>query len=486
MPLVYKCSWARDSIYYREAWLKFFCAIVTTATPMINDTQQLWKGVLTEIELAVSRAAFSTWFKDTTITREEEGIVYVGVPNEIVRTWLVEKYHKLILKALRGRADGVRGIEYIVARATESQKGPAPHTGAAPTPSFNELPLGDHYINRESNLNSRYTFDSFVVGPYNELAHAAAQAIIKTPGATYNPLYVYGETGSGKTHLIQAIGNAIGAADPAKKIHYTTSEKFYLDYINAVQANKISAFKEKHRVYDVFIMDDIQFFSKKEKTQEELFHLFNTFHDTNRQIVFSSDKHPHYLPDTEARLISRFGAGMIVEITTPEHESRIAILKTKARGAHFTLSEELATYLATAVESNIRELEGILNAIVCQTRLKNRDLSIPEIKTLLKEYTKPKRASSVRDVIRTVASFYDIEEASIYEKTRRKEVVKPRQLIMYFLREDLGISYPTIGQRLGGRDHTTVMHSCDKIKTDLKNNMLLTQEVDQLRAMLKY
>lgn len=453
---------------------------------MAHDTQQLWSGILAEVELVVSRAAFSTWFKDTSIVREEEGTVYVGVPNEIVRTWLVEKYHKLILKGLRERSEGVRGVEYVVSRAATPPKETVPRKVAPPPLSFNELPLGDHYVNKENNLNSRYTFDSFVVGPFNELAYAAAQAIVKNPGTTYNPFYIYGDTGYGKTHLIQAIGNAIGAFEPAKKILYTTSEKFYLDYINAVQANKVSVFKEKYRVYDVFIMDDIQFFSKKEKTQEELFHLFNTFHDTNRQIVFSSDKHPHYLPDTEARLISRFGAGMIVEITAPEQESRVAILKTKAQGAHFILPEELLNYLAAAVESNIRELEGILNAIICQTRLKNRDLVLPEIKTLLKEYTKPKRASSVRDVIRTVASFYDIDEAAIYEKTRRKEVVKPRQLIMYFLREDLGISYPTIGQRLGGRDHTTVIHSCDKIKGDLKNDMLLTQEVDQLRALLKY
>lgn len=453
---------------------------------MINNTQHLWGGILAEVELSVSRAAFTTWFKDTSIVREEEGIVFVGVPNEIVRTWLVEKYHRLILKALRERTDGVRGIEYIVSRTTSPKKDTPDTRVPTPTTLINELPLADHYIGKENNLNSRYSFDGFVVGPFNELAYAASQAIIRTPGKTYNPFYVYGETGYGKTHLIQAIGNAIKEADPKKKIHYISSEKFLLDYINAVQANKVSAFKERYRSFDILIMDDIQFLSKKEKTQEELFHLFNALYDTNRQIVFSSDKHPHYLPDMEARLISRFGAGMIVEITQPEHESRIAIIKAKAKAAAFTLSEEVCDYLAGAIESNIRELEGVLNAVICQTKLRNRDLTLLEIKGLLKEHAKPKRTASARDIIKTIASFYDIEESAIYEKSRRKEVVKPRQLIMYFLREDLHISYPTIGSRLGGRDHTTVMHSCDKIKTDLKTDTVLVQEVEQLRALLKY
>ena len=232
-------------------------------------------------------------------------------------------------------------------------------------------------------------------------------------------------------------------------------------------------------------MDDVQFLSKKEKTQEELFHLFNHLYDNNKQIIFSCDKHPSYLPDVESRLRSRFSAGMVVEITAPEAESRAAILRAKAKQLHFTVSDEIIEYLAYLPENNIRQLEGILNTIFCQEQLKQHPLDLQEVKILIKDTEKPRKSLSVKDVVRTVASFYHLEEDIIYEKTRRKEVVKPRQLIMYILREDLHVSYPTIGAKLGGRDHTTVIHSCDKVKNDLKASAELRSEVDQIRILLK-
>lgn len=452
------------------------------------NTKELWENVLVELELSLSKANFTTWFKDTHILKVDDGVVYLGVPNQFVKDWLASKYHKLILKSLRGLFETARSIEYAVSKSPPRRHEPESPRRVIPAPiaaSLGELPLAEYYINKENNLNPRYTLESFVVGSFNELAHAAAQAVIKRPGIAYNPLFIYGETGVGKTHLIQAVGNHIKHGGPEKRVLYVTSEKFLLDYVSSLQNNKTNAFKEKYRQYDVLIMDDIQFFSKKEKIQEELFHLFNTLYDNNKQIIFSCDQHPNMIPSLEERLKSRFSAGMIVPITGPDHESRVAILKTKASQSLFLLPDDIAHYLADAVSGNIRELEGILNMIVCKKELENRELSLADIKALVKDAARPKRMVSPKDIIKTIADFYQVEEGSIYEKTRRKEVVKPRQIIMYILREDFHISYPTIGEKLGGRDHTTVIHSCEKIKQDLKVDSALGTEVAQIRTMLK-
>lgn len=452
---------------------------------MILDDKQLWESVLVDIELSVTRATFIMWFKNTELLRQEDGLMYIGVQSEFVKTWLLEKYHKTLLKLLREKVPSTRAVEYIVSKNNDGNKKHDTHTLPHREHVENVLPLEEYYINKEDNLNPKYVFDSFVIGSFNELAHAAAQAIIKKPGIVYNPLYIFGDTGHGKTHLIQAIGNALKSSGSSRRIYYVTSEKFLMDYVNALQNNKVTSFKESYRKYDILIMDDVQFLSKKGKTQEELFHLFNHLYDNNKQIIFSSDKHPSYLPDVESRLKSRFAAGMIVEITAPETESRAAILRAKARQLHFEVPEETIEYLANLPENNIRQLEGILNTIFCQVQLKQRPLSLPEVKTLIKDTEKPRKAVSVKEVIQTVAAFYHLNEEIIYEKTRRKEVVKPRQLIMYLLREDLRVSYPTIGAKLGGRDHTTVIHSCDKVKNDLKTNSELCSEVEQIRLLLK-
>ncbi len=446
------------------------------------DNKNLWESALTEIELSVSKANFTTWFKDTAIARVEEGIVYLSVPNAFVKDWLFNKYHKFILRSLRNLAMEVRALEYLVTKE-EVRKKEAERAKSA-TAFTPELPLQDFYVDKESNLNPRYTFESFVVGPFNELAHAAAQAIAKGPGATYNPLFIYGATGHGKTHLLQAVGNHIKTTRAGQRVFYVSSEKFSQDYINSVQNNRVSQFKEKYRQYDVLIMDDIQFFSNKEKSQEELFHLFNDLYAHNKQIIFSSDKHPNYIQNLEERLKSRFAAGMIVDIPPPDRESRISILKTKAQSAKFNLSGEVAEYVATVLEGNIRELEGILNSIMMQTQVKGRELSVLEVKTILKNTSKPKKALSIKDITKVVADFYSIEENHIYEKTRRKEVVKPRQLVMYILREDCNVSFPLIGQKLGGRDHTTVIHSCEKIRNEIREDPNLLAEINQIRALL--
>jgi len=446
------------------------------------DTKELWKNCLQEIEGGVSKANFSTWFKNTSILKEEMGIVYVEVPNEFVRDWLKNKYHRLITKTIAQAYENMRAVEYTITKFGSGRPETPEARGEYLPP---ELPLKDLYINPEDNLNSRYRFDSFIVGGFNELAYAAAQAIIENPGIKYNPFFVYGATGLGKTHLLQAVGNSIKEKYPGKKVHYLTLEKFATDFINSLQSYKANSFKEKYRKYDLLIIDDIQFIGKMEKIQEELFHTFNTFYESNKQIIFSSDKHPNHIPDLADRLKSRFAAGMIVDITEPEYESRLAVLKVKLREQGVELGSEVIEYIAEAISGNIRELEGSLNLVVVQTRLKGRSISLSEAKGLLKNSIRPKKNVAIKDVVKVVSDYYNLEEASIYEKTRRKEIVKARQVVMFLLREDFNVSYPLIGLKLGGKDHTTVIHSYLKIKGDIKNDPQLLQEVEQIRIMFK-
>jgi chromosomal replication initiator protein len=449
----------------------------------MDDKEILWNKVLGELELILSKANFVMWFKETFITKIDEGVVYVGVPSAFVKEWFVNKYHKMIFKALRDASEQIRSLEYVIVKSDSRKEIEDNERKKKQFTTGQELPLNDLYINKEDNLNPRYTFENFVIGPFNELAHAAAQAIIKTP-VSYNPLFFYGDTGRGKTHLIQAVGNHIKLNDSNKKVYYITSDKFYQEFAGAMQEGKINSFKDKYKKYDVFIMDDIQFLSKKEKTQDELFHLFNHLNDNNKQIIFSSDQHPNYINDLEDRLKSRFVSGMIVDIPAPDYESRVAIIRNKTKARNIDLEPQILDYLATTIEGNIRELEGLVNNISCQMSLKGRQLDLGEIKHLIKDTAKPTKSVSVKDVLKAISQFYDIDESTITDKTRKKEVVKPRQVAMYILREDYNVSYPAIGQKMGGRDHTTVIHSCDKIKNDIKNSNQLLQEVNQIRAML--
>lgn len=443
--------------------------------------RELWQNALVQIELGTSEASFRTWFKGTEILRRDSGDVQIAVPSKIVKEWLREKHHKLILKTLRDLDSSIRSVDYIVHKNIRQG---APRRPEPTYQNTNTLPMQDLYIDKRDNLNPRYTFETFVVGPFNQLAHAASQAVIQRPGLAYNPLFIYGKTGHGKTHLIQAVGNYFKKAHSNKKVFYVTAERFANDYLNSIRLSRAGNFKDQYRQYDVLIMDDVQFIAKTEKTQEELFHLFNAFHDNNKQIVFSSDQHPNMMPGFEDRLKSRFSAGMIAEIPEPDFDSRVTIITAKCEQTRFHLSQEMIHFIAEQIQGNIRELEGILNSIICKTQLKGVLLTQNEVASLVRHTTKPQKGISVGDVVKKIAQFYGIEERSIYEKTRKKEVVKPRQVIMYILREEFSVSYPSIGEKLGGRDHTTVIHSCEKIKEEVKRDNDLSQEIDQIRNLL--
>lgn len=360
------------------------------------DVKQLWDDALVKIELAITPANFKTWFRDTYILTLEDGTVTLAVPSVFVRDWIQDKFQSMILKTLRELSPHVRSIEYaVVQRNDRRQEGSKTQTVNA------ALPLEDYYINKSDNLNPRYSFETFVIGPYNALAHAAAKTVAEKPGIAYNPLFIYGKTGHGKTHLIQAVGNHIKRS--GRRVFYVTSERFAVDYFNALQSGSANTFKDKYRQYDVLIMDDVQFLASKEKTQEELFHLFNALHDTNKQIVFSSDVHPALLSGLEDRLRSRFAQGMIVDIPAPDFESRAAILKAKAAQNSITLADEVVDYLAQTIEGNIRELEGALNTIMCQSQLLGRTLSLDEVRVIIKNNSRPRKTLAVSDVVDKVA-----------------------------------------------------------------------------------
>jgi chromosomal replication initiator protein len=445
------------------------------------DTHVLWQSALIEIELNLSKTTFATWFKNTHIINITEGTVRVGVANEFIRDWLLSKHHKLITKTLRDLCEHVRTVEYTISKGD-------PHVqkilgSEKKVPEQNQVLFSENVHIREDGLNPKYTFESFVVGPFNELAYVAAQSIIQSPGTLYNPFFVHGSTGLGKTHIIQSVGNAIKTKHPYKKVFYTSLEKFSSEYVQSVNTNKSAQFKERYKKFDVLIIDDIQFIKGKEKTQEELFHIFNSLYDFNKQIIFSSDKHPNFIAGLEDRLKSRFNAGMIVDIANPEFESRLAVLKAKTADSAVFISDDVLSFVAEHVEGNIRELEGVLNLVQIQTQVRGRMLYTHEVKSLIKNNISQKKNLSVKEVIQVVAEYYSITEEMLHKKSRKKEIVHPRQVAMYILREVYDISYPSIGEKFDGRDHTTVMHSVEKVKKDLLTDKKLQDDIEELRTI---
>jgi len=449
------------------------------------NNEELWQATLAELEVLVSKANFITWFQNTSITAQQNGMVVLNVPNAFAKEWLECKYHKFILKALRSLSPEVRNVEYIISSQTQPLLQKNKFTQVM-IPHEEQLEFKEFLIDRETNLNPRYTFDSFVVGPFNELAHAAALAVSKNPGVAYNPLFIYGGVGLGKTHLLEAVGNEIKKINSKLKVRYISSERFTNELISSIQNNETSFFKEKYRSYDCLILDDVQFIAGKIKTQEEFFHIFNALYESGKQVVFSSDKPPHAIPELEERLRSRFAGGVITDIGQPEYESRLAILKSKAEGKENYVNMEILEFIALNIQKNIRELEGALNAVIAKVKMTGKIPSSGEVKEILMKIMQPRRIVTANQIIKSVAEFYDLDEKILYEKTRKKEVVKPRQVAMYLLREDFNGSYPYIGRSFGGRDHTTAIHAYEKISKELKNSVQFMEEIRRIRELYNY
>ena len=440
--------------------------------------EELWQSVLAQIQLNISQANFATWFKNTKITSQKDGEIDISVPNSFVKEWLENKYNKTILKILYGLNEKVKDIKYIIGK-TERKKIIKPSIASLEN---DQLEFQTFKVNKDTNLNPRYVFDSFVIGPFNELPHAAGLAVVESPGFVYNPLYIYGGVGLGKTHLLQAIGNEIIKNFKKKKIRYISSEKFTSEVVSAIRNHQMDAFKLKYKAIDVLIIDDIQFLAGKEKTQEEFFHIFNVLYENNKQIIISSDCPPKAINSLAERLRSRFEGGMIADISTPDLETKMAILKTKAQEKKIDFSDEIYQYLASTVKKNIRELEGALNRLIIHQKLSNQQLELEDAKNFLKNLLiSPVDIITPRKVIQKVADFYDLKEKDILEVSRKKEIVRPRQIAMYLLREELKNSFPFIGRKFKGKDHTTAIHSYKKILKEIKQDKRVEEEVNLIR-----
>lgn len=457
---------------------------------MIMTNYEIWQAVLAEFELTLSKANFTTWFKSTGITKFDNGEIVVCVPNAFTKSWLEKKYHPKIVKLLeQTTGKPVKKVSYCV----ENVKNISEYecvSSILPSISTNTSPFSIRpqslSLAQQFGLNPKYSFATFVVGKGNELAHAAAQAVAARPGEAYNPLFIYGGVGLGKTHLLQAIGHAMLEVNPATKILYVSSEKFTNEFVAAVKEGRGREFKSRYRNVDLLLIDDIQFIGGKEQTQEEFFHTFNELHQQGKQVVLSSDRPPKAIPALEDRLRSRFEWGMIADISTPDLETRVAILQTKAQEKNFPIEQPLLQLIASTVQNNIRELEGALNKVIAYHQLKNMAPTGESIKMLLASFEKQNMRRSVtpRELIVEVAQFFDVAMNDILGKSREKRLAFPRQIIMFLLREELKLSYPTIGDELGGRDHTTAMHAHTKIASEIESDLKLKQDVESLKQRM--
>ncbi len=448
----------------------------------------LWQAVLGEIELSVTRASFVTWFKNTRLLQQEDDRVVIGVPNVFIKQQLEKKFNDLIITTLQKNGVSPTQVEYkihsgFVPKKQEVDDQPVLHieTQESQTASSATSSLAHKY---RQGLNERYTFENFIVGSGNELAYAACQAIAQSPGKKYNPLFLYGGVGIGKTHLIQAVGNAVISNNKDAHVVYVSTEQFVQEFIDAVRFKKNTDFASYYRNADVLIIDDMQFIAGKDKTQEEFFHTFNALHQANKQIIISSDKPPRDIPTLEDRLKSRFAWGMSIDMQNPDFETRCAIIQTKAHDSGAEMSQEVVAYLAELVQTNIRELEGVLNQLLafCEMRGLTPDVGIA--KSLLGATTSRPKHISAKQVVERTAKYLDLAMEDILGPKRDRDIVVPRQIAMYMLRSELHLSFPKIARELGRKDHTTAIHSVEKIEREISFDPSVKEVIDGIKERL--
>lgn len=466
--------------------------------PTAMTNQELWKAVLGELELLVSKANFTTWFRSTAISSINEGSVTVSVPNAFTKAWLENKYHGYIITALQRLTNQqVSSVQYLVSASTQ---GPAPAlTTSSPsqatadqnqslgTPVSERSSYNPPQILNKGGLNPRYTFDRFIVGKSTELAYAACKAVAEKPGSAYNPLFLYGGVGLGKTHLIQAIGNEVLKNFPDIKVLFTSCEQFTNNFVQSIREGRGDQFKKEYREVDLLLVDDIQFLANKEQTQEEFFHTFNALHQAGRQIILTSDRPPKSISIIEARLVSRFEWGMTADVGKPDLETRVAIVQRQAEDRSFPLPPDVVSYVAETVTNNVRELEGALTKLAAYYQLNRVVPNVEVARGLISSLQGEGLVGgglTPRRVINAVAKHYDVTVENLLGASRRRELVVPRQVAMYLLREDCGSSFPTIGHELGGRDHTTAMHACSKVKREVESGGKVRADVEQVRLLL--
>ncbi|HSX46303.1 MAG TPA: chromosomal replication initiator protein DnaA [Candidatus Saccharimonadia bacterium] len=450
----------------------------------------IWQAVLGELEVSLSHGNFVTWFKNTQLLKEDDGHVVIGVNNPFVRQTLEKKYAGLIAETLAKQGVEVKDITYKMLPASAANKQPSGEEPqvASTRPSGQQpsmdRPASSGRRNTRQALNERYTLDSFVVGDGNELAFAACQAIVQQPGTRYNPFYVYGGVGIGKTHLIQAVGNTLHAKNPNANILYIATEQFVQEFVSALRNRTAPDFAHYYRSADVLIVDDVQFLAGKDKIQEEFFHTFNTLHQANKQIILSSDQPPSSIVGLEDRLKSRFGGGMAIDMQIPDFETRCAIVQTKAGNHGSELDNDVVEYLATNIQTNIRELEGALNQLLAFCEMRGLEPSLAIATSLLNvSKTRPKHLSA-KQIIERTARHFQIPVEDIVGPKRDKDIVVPRQVAMYMLRNELKLSFPKIARELGRKDHTTAIHSVDKIDKESRTDANLRMAISEIREHL--
>ncbi len=454
----------------------------------------LWQAVLGEIELSVSRGNFVTWFKNTQLIRYKDDVAVVGVANIFVKNQLENKFNTLVVETLAKNGIKPIKVEYKIHTGMSPQikrlenevfKNQAVAPGQTKDSPRPRVAIGGVTHSYRQGLNDRYNFENFVVGAGNELAYAACQAIFQKPGKKYNPLFIYGGVGIGKTHLIQAVGNAILAAKPNARIVYASTEQFVQEFVDSLRIKKnTSDFASFYRGADVLIVDDVQFLAGKERVQDEFFHTFNTLYQANKQIIMSSDKPPKDIPTLEERLRSRFAWGMTIDMQTPDFETRCAILHSKAGGQGISLDQAVTEVLATRASSNIRELEGALNQLLAWCEMRGVEPDIQVVTAMFEgDKSRPKHINA-RQIIERTAKHFHISMDDILGPKRDKDIVVPRQIAMYMLRSELHLSFPKIAHELGRKDHTTAIHSIDKIEKELSYDGSIKQHVSELKERL--
>ena len=447
------------------------------------NLEQLWKQTLGEMEAQLSRANFATWLRNSQLIDKKDGIFFISLPNNFAKEWIENKYQKNILGILRGLDSSAKKLEFVVVNQE-----PKPVVKKSLGVDFNKFENQinfEYKIDPNTNLNPRYTLSTFVVGSSNELAYAAATAIIKEVGTKYNPFFIYGGVGLGKTHLIQAIGNEIRTLYNNKiRPRYVSSEKFTSDVVWAIRNRRMEDIKKKYRDVDVLIIDDIQIIGGKEKTEEEFFHTFNALYENNKQIIISSDRPPQSIPTLEERLRSRFEGGLTADIAYPEYEMRVAIVRDRLRASNRRLSAEVIDLVANSVKRNVRELEGVLNKILFYQERRGLDIDKKSAEEIIEKSTQNfARRISDDQVLTAVAAFYNVQIEDLTGRSRKKEMVEPRQVCMYLLRDVLRMSYPYIGEKLR-RDHTTVIHSYEKVNHEINKNSPFNQKILLIKESL--
>ncbi|MFC4558488.1 chromosomal replication initiator protein DnaA [Virgibacillus kekensis] len=448
----------------------------------MENINELWAATLEKIEEKISKPSFDTWLKSTKAEALDEDTLIISAPNEFARDWLEGRYTQLINDILEDITGASLSARFIIPDTQE------PVDEIKPAPK--KVPVMNQNNGTDSPrtmLNSKYTFDTFVIGSGNRFAHAASLAVAEAPAKAYNPLFIYGGVGLGKTHLMHAIGHYVQDHNPDAKVVYLSSEKFTNEFINSIMDNKATNFRNKYRSVDILLIDDIQFLAGKEQTQEEFFHTFNTLHEENKQIIISSDRPPKEIPTLEDRLRSRFEWGLITDITPPDLETRIAILNKKAKAEGLDIPNEVMLYIANQIDTNIRELEGALIRVVAYSSLVNQDINASLAADALKDIipsSKP-RTITIHGIQEAVGEKYNVKLEDFTAKKRTKSIAFPRQIAMYLSRELTDFSLPKIGEEFGGRDHTTVIHAHEKISKMMENDTLLGKEIEELKEQLK-